>query len=110
MAETGNPNVRTNFKGKYSVTSPDNADHVCMLSVTNDVIFCDNYVSNSSGLIMTLPEDLRPNTTMKVPIVVNTSTRVITINTNGQVKSSTSYSGQTHYFNGFSFNLSGNIY
>lgn len=110
MAETGNPNVRTNFKGKYSVTSPDGNDHVCMLTVTNDVVFCDNYVSNSSGLIMTLPEDLRPNTTMKVPIVVNTSTRVITINTNGQVKSSTSYSGQTHYFNGLSFNLSGNIY
>lgn len=110
MAETGNPNVRTNFKGKYSVTSPDGADHVCMLSVANDVIFCDNYKSNSSGLIMTLPEDLRPNTTMKVPIVVNTSTSVITINTNGQVKSSTSYSGQTHYFNGFSFNLCGNIY
>lgn len=110
MAETGNPNVRTNFKGKYSVTSPDGADHVCMLSIFNDVIFCDNYVSNSSGLIMTLPEDLRPNATMKVPIVVNSSTRVITINTNGQVKSSTSYSGQTHYFNGFSFNLCGNIY
>lgn len=110
MAETGNPNVRTNFKGKYSVTSPDGLDHVCMLSVTNDVIFCDDYKSNSSGLIMTLPEDLRPLSAMKVPIVVNSTTRVITINTNGEVKSSTSYSGQTHYFNGFSFNLCGNIY
>ena len=110
MAETGNPNVRTNYKGKYSVTSPDGDDHVCMLSAANDVIFCDDYKSDSTGLIMTLPTELRPLSTMKVPIVVNSTTRVITINTNGQVKSSTSYAGQTHYFNGFSFNLSGNIY
>ena len=110
MAETGNPNVRTNFKGKYNITAPDNATHVCMLSQTNEVIFCDNYVSNSSGLICTLPEELRPSQTLKFPIVVNSTTRVVTFNTNGQIKSSTSYSGQTHYFNGFSFNLSGNIY
>ena len=110
MAESGNPNVYTIYKGKYSITAPDNATHVCMLSASNEVIFCDNYVSNSSGLICTLPTELRPNATMKFPIIVNSSTRVVTFNTDGTVKSSTSYSGQTHYLKGFSFNISGNIY
>lgn len=110
MPETGNPNVYTIYKGKYQITAPDGETHYCMLTATNEVIFCDNYKSNSSGLICTLPTELRPSETFKFPIVVNSTTRVVTFNTDGRITSSSSYSGQTHYFNGFSFNLSGNIY
>lgn len=110
MAETGNPNVRTNFKGKYSITAPDGLDHVCMLTNTNDVVFCDNYTSDSTGLICTLPPELRPNNTLKFPIIVNTAARVMIINTDGTLKTTTTYAGLLHYLEGFSFNISGNYY
>lgn len=108
MAETGNPNVYTIYRGKYAVTAPDGNEHYCMLSNTNDVIFMGNYVSDANGLVCTLPEELRPESNLRVPLIVNSTVRMVTIGANGNVTSA--YNNATHYLKGFSFNISCNYY
>lgn len=67
MAETGNPNVLTIYRGRYAIPASDGQDHYCMLSCVNDVIFCGNYTASPTGDICTLPYELRPEDAISFP-------------------------------------------
>ena len=108
MHDSGNPNVRTNYVGKFTITAPDNLDHYCMLSNVNDVIFCGDYTSDGNGLVCTLPNELKPESNLYFPIVANGNVVIIEIATNGEITSSEL--NTMHNLKGFSFNISCNYY
>ena len=111
MAETGNPNVYTIYRGKYSVTAPDNLTHYCMLSNTNDVIFWGDYTSDSNGDVATLPSELCPESNLKFAVCTtngNTdSINILEIDVNGEI---TCVANEVIHLKGFSFNISCNYY
>lgn len=109
MAETGNPNVYTIYRGKYSITAPDGLSHYCMLSNTNDVIFMGDYTSDSNGLVCTLPSELRPESEVVFPVCTGTTGTldVIKIAVNGEMTSS---ANTLIRLKGFTFNISCNYY
>lgn len=109
MAETGNPNVYTIYRGKYSITAPDGLTHYCMLSNTNDVIFCGDYTSDSNGLVCTLPSELRPESELVFPVCTGNTGIVdaILIGINGEI---TSTANTLIRLKGFTFNISCNYY
>ena len=109
MPESGNPNVYTSYRSKFSISAPDNGQHVCMLSNCNDVIFCDDYVSTSNGVICSLAQELWPDNPicMCVPNG-NNVIDIVWVYPNGSVEGNTG--GVDYYMNGKSFNISGNYY
>ncbi|EJW89482.1 hypothetical protein EVA_22416 [gut metagenome] len=63
MPDLGNPNYFKVFKGRFAVESPSPSvpePHV-MLSCVNDVQFMCDFTSDSSGLVLVLPEECRPS-------------------------------------------------
>lgn len=111
MAETGNPNVYTIYRGKYPITAPDGLTHYCMLGNANEVIFMGDYTSDSSGLVCTLPNELCPESTLAFPICIDNSNTltmdILEISANGNVYCSPN---NLIKLKGFSFNISCNYY
>lgn len=114
MAETGNPNVYTNFKGKYAFRS-NSQDIVCMLTRTNDVVFCTNITSASDTFLCQLPAALRPKRNIRILALKsdanedNVATgRMKIYAATGNVY--TDDRNKLYWMNGLSFNISDNYY
>lgn len=109
MPETGNPNVYTIYRGKYSITAPDGLTHYCMLGNTNEVIFMGDYTSDSNGIVCTLPTELRPESELVFPVCTGTTGTldIMKIDVNGEITSS---ANTLIRLKGFTFNISCNYY
>lgn len=111
MPEIGNSNLLRTYKGKYKLTGSGGVNKFpIMLSITNDVIFMQNLLSNSSGLVCTLPQECTPiGSHIYLPVYVqDNGLQYIDISTDGSVTSP--ILSKTHYLTGISFNISKNFY
>lgn len=119
MADKGNPNVFTTFKGRYLLVASAGQvvdTNVVMLSCTNDVQpigdwTLSNYVANKP--FATLPVECRPKKIVKVPVVVNDGAErmvVMTVNPDGTMALPFNYSAASLFLSGINFNISDNWY
>ena len=119
LADKGNPNVFTTFKGRYLLValSGQVADtDIVMLSCTNDVQpigdwTLTDYTANEP--VAALPVECRPKKIVKMPVVVNDGTDrivVMTVNTDGTMTLPFDYASATLFLSGINFNISDNWY
>lgn len=106
--EKGNPNVFTTFKGKHECSLALGGIAYVMESCINTVQFLGDYESDATGLIMTLPEDVRPFETIRVPCVNEAELGYINIASDGKITGDRL--NTIHYLNGLSFHISANYY
>lgn len=109
MAETGNPNVYTIYRGKYPITAPDGLTHYCMLTNVNDVVFCGNYTADANGLVCTLPNGIRPESTIHFP-AYNEDDAMVHMEVSPQGTVTCDTPSKLVYLRGLSFNISCNYY
>lgn len=111
MADAGNPNFFSTFKGRYAVSAPDPSEpdpHV-MLSCVNDVQFMCDFTADDTGLLCVLPEDCRPKREVRMFAMNKTTNEgeFVTVGANGNV---TGKSVESYRMNGLSFHISDNWY
>lgn len=81
MADTGNPNFATNFKGRYVISPREGVEltnPVIMLTIANDAqvlgsFTADSFAARESVLSEPLPEILRPAVDIHIPCVFQDS-------------------------------------
>ena len=119
LADKGNPNVFTTFKGRYLLVALSGQvvdTDVVMLSCTNDVQpigdwTLTDYTANEP--FAALPVECRPQKIVKLPVVVNDGTDrivVMTVNTDGTMTLPFDYASATLLLSGINFNISDNWY
>lgn len=116
MADLGNPNFFTTFKGRYLlVPAPAQSvdTDVVMLTSANDVqpigdwTILDYQASETFG---TLPNECRPKKEVKIPVVIDTAIDILSIQTNGDMSLANSHDAGILYLSGINFNISDNWY
>lgn len=74
MAVPGTSTIPRTFKGIYRMQLASGAtcsNPTLMLSTDDTCAFCADAVANSSGVIGTLPTDIRPSSLIVLPVCVN---------------------------------------
>lgn len=129
MADTpdkGNPNFWTSFKGRYQLIPSSGvvADtDVVMLSCTNDVQVIGDFDFDSytaKTVFATLPEEVRPNKFVSIPVCVYASIddcvpmsylNILTVSPNGEMVLEFGFNEQRKlYMSGVNFNISDRWY
>ena len=118
--DTGDPNVFTIYKGRYSVTAPDGVsidNTAVMLTETNDVHLLGSALANgyAGGAIMVLPEECRPTASTAFPIVLNQNDTTFEVATcvvgeDGSLTVKTQLTDFLAMTRGVTFNIGGNFY
>jgi hypothetical protein len=129
MADTpdkGNPNFFKTFKGRYELTvAPSGAevDNVTvMLSSVNDVQVIGDFTLTdytAKTVFATLPEECRPDKTVRIPVVIGSTTDItvanmidiLTVEPNGEMSLWLDHDGTNKlYMSGINFNISDRWY
>lgn len=112
MDDTGDPNVFTTYKGRFEVALEDGTSAtstVVMLTVVNDVQFCGDYTSGTTGILGQLPDECKPEETVYVPCfeTTNHTLTYVFVHSDGTIMGEPD---TVYELNGVSFHIAGNFY